>query len=71
MKTVLCLGKFQGREVKQMMRINIKFKIRTFVTWQSHSPIVYWAPTDLGSFSFSILSFCLFIPFMGFSRQEY
>ena len=43
MKTVLCLGKFPGREVKQMMRINIKFKIRTFATRQSHSPIVYWA----------------------------
>ena len=28
-------------------------------------------PTDLGSFSFSILSFCLFILFMEFSRQEY
>ena len=27
--------------------------------------------TNLGSSSFSILSFCLFIPFMGFSRQEY
>ena len=27
--------------------------------------------TDLGSSSFSILSFCLFILFMGFSRQEY
>ena len=30
-----------------------------------------WAPTDLGSFSFSILSFCLLILVMGFSRQEY
>ena len=29
----------------------------------------YWAPTDLGSSSFSILSFSLFILFMGFSRQ--
>ena len=27
-------------------------------------------PADLGSSSFSILSFCLFILFMGFSRQE-
>ena len=35
------------------------------------SPVVYWAPTDLGSSSFRILSFCLFILFMGFSRQEY
>ena len=36
-----------------------------------YSPIAYWAPTDLGSSSFSVLSFCLFILFMGFSRQEY
>ena len=35
------------------------------------SPVAYWAPTDLGSSSFSILSFCLFMLFMGFSRQEY
>ena len=35
------------------------------------SPVAYWAPTDQGSSSFSILSFCLFILFMGFSRQEY
>ena len=35
------------------------------------SPVAYWAPTDLGSSSFSILSFCLLILFMGFSRQEY
>ena len=34
-------------------------------------PVAYWAPTDLGSSSFGILSFCLFILFMGFSRQEY
>ena len=34
------------------------------------SPVEYWAPTDLGSSSFSVLSFCLFILFMGFSRQE-
>ena len=35
------------------------------------SPVACWAPTYLGSSSFSILSFCLFILFMGFSRQEY
>ena len=35
------------------------------------SPVAYWAPTDLGSSSFSIIPFCLFILFMGFSRQEY
>ena len=30
----------------------------------------YWTPTSLGSSSFSVLSSCLFILFMGFSRQE-
>ena len=35
------------------------------------SPVAYWAPTDLGSSFFSVLSFCLFILFMEFSRQEY
>ena len=35
------------------------------------SPVAYWVPTDLGCSSFSVLSFCLFILFMGFSRQEY
>ena len=35
------------------------------------SPVAYWAPTHLGSLSFSVLSFCLFILFMVFSRQEY
>ena len=35
------------------------------------SPVAYWAPTDVVSSSFSVLSFCLFILFMGFSRQEY
>ena len=39
-----------------------------FLHW---SPVAYWAPNDLGSSSFGILSFCLFILFMGFSRQEY
>ena len=35
------------------------------------SLVAYWALTDLGSSSFSVLSFYLFIPFMAFSRQEY
>ena len=44
------------------------FFLVLFLYW---SPVAYWAPTDLGSSSFSILSFCLFTLFMGFSRQEY
>ena len=35
------------------------------------SPVAYWAPTYLVSSSFTLLSFCLFILFMGFSKQEY
>ena len=35
------------------------------------SPVAYWAHTDLGSSSFSVISFCLFILFMGFSREQY
>ena len=42
--------------------------LELFFHW---SPVAYWAPTYLGSSSFSVLSFCLFILFMGFSRQEY
>ena len=42
--------------------------LELFLHW---SPVAYWAPTDLGSASFSVLSFCLFILFMGLSRQEY
>ena len=34
------------------------------------SPVAYWAPTDMGSSSFTVVSFCLFTLFMGFSRQE-
>ena len=44
------------------------FFLELFLHW---SPVTYWTLTDLGSSSFSILSFCLFILFMGFSRQEY
>ena len=44
------------------------FFLELFLHW---SPVAYWASTDQGSSSFSVLSFCLFILFMGFSRQEY
>ena len=43
------------------------FFLELFLHW---SAVAYGAPTDLGSSSLSILSFCLFILFMGFSRQE-
>ena len=36
------------------------------------SPVAYWTPSDLGACLFSsVISFCLFILFMGFSWQEY
>ena len=44
------------------------FFLELFLRW---SHVAYWATTDLGSSSFSVLSFYLFILFMGFSRQEY
>ena len=44
------------------------FFLELFLHW---SPVAYWAPNDLGSSSLGILSFCLFLLFMGFSRQEY
>ena len=44
------------------------FFLALFLYW---SPVAYWAPNDLGNSSFSVLSFCLFILFMGSSRQEY
>ena len=43
------------------------FFLELFLHW---SP-AYWALTNLGSSSFSVLSFCLFILFMGFTRQEF
>ena len=44
------------------------FFLKLFLHW---SPVAYWTPTDLGSSSFNVLSFCLFILFIRFSRQEY
>ena len=35
------------------------------------SPVAYWAPTSLGSSAFSVLFFCLFMPFMRFPRQHW
>ena len=32
--------------------------------------VAYWAPTNLGSSSFSVISFCLFILFMELSEQR-
>ena len=42
-----------------------------FLEFFHWSPVAYWAPADVQSSSFSVISFCLFMLFMGFSRQEY
>ena len=44
------------------------FFLELFLHW---FPVPYWAPTDLGSSLFSVLSFCLFTLLMALSRQEY
>ena len=45
------------------------FFLELFLPWSS---VAYSAPTDTGSSSFClVLSFCLFILFVEFSRQEY
>ena len=38
------------------------FFLELFLHW---SPAAYWAPTDLGSSSFSVLPWCLFLLFRG------
>ena len=43
------------------------FFLELFLHW---SPVAYWASTNLGSSFINVLSFCLFILFMGFSRWE-
>ena len=44
------------------------FFLELFLHW---SPVANCARTNLGSSSFSVWSFCLFILFLGFSKQEY
>ena len=43
------------------------FFLKLLLHW---SLVAYWVPTNLGRSSFRVLSFCLLILFMGFSRQE-
>ena len=42
------------------------FFLELFLHW---SPVAYWAPTDLRSSSFSVLSFCLFVLSLAAARR--
>ena len=50
-----------------LLWLHPSFFLELFLHWSS---VAYWVPTDLGSSSFSVLSFGLFILFMGFSGHE-
>ena len=55
-----------GPKLKQHPDVELHTKVISPLISSSN-----WTPTDLGSSSFSVLSFCFFILFRGFSRQEY
>ena len=47
------------------------FFLELLLTALHSSPEAYWTPSDLRGSSSSVIYFCLFILFMGFSWQEY
>ena len=47
------------------------FLLELFIIALHSSPVAYWTPSGLGCSSSSIIFFCLFILFTGFSMQEY
>ena len=47
------------------------FFLELFVIALHFSPVAYWTPSDLGDSFYSVVSFCLFILFVGFLWQEY
>ena len=47
--------------------VSLSFLLELFL---HYPPVAYWIPTYLGCSSFSVMSFCLFVLFVGFSRQE-
>ena len=50
---------------------NATFFLELLVTALHSSPVAYWTLSILGGSSSGVISFCLYILFMGFSRQEY
>ena len=63
---------FRHYEAETMFR-NMNEKVFPFIKNELNAgkDTAFAKPTDLGSSSFSVLSFCFFLLFMGFSRQEY
>ena len=57
----------EGQLMDHMIGSIPSFFLELFLHW---SPVAYWAPTDLGISTFSVLSFCLFILFMRFSGKN-
>ena len=47
------------------------FFLEVLVIVLHSSSVAYWTPSNPGGSTFSVISFCLFIQFMGFSQQEY
>ena len=47
---------------------SVSFLLLELFLWSY--PVAYWIPTNLGGLWFSVISFCLFILFIGSSRQE-
>ena len=64
-----CFGSISLFFLHSLFFIIYSFSVSVF--FLHSSPVAYWAPTDMGNSSFGVLSFCLFLLFMGFSRQEY
>ena len=51
--------------------LTASFFLELLVIALCSSPVAYWTPSDLGGSSSGVISFCIFILFMGFSWQEY
>ena len=66
------IGLYFHHQTYPQLGIVFGLSLSLYSFWSYYSTqIAYWVPIDLRSSSFSVLSFCLFILFMGFSRQEY
>ena len=47
------------------------FFLEVLVIALHSSPVAYWTPSDPGALSPIVISFCVFLLSMGFSKQEY